>query len=242
MRILALLGALALGQGADSPECRKAVEQVVFHCAPAASSQKPDQAFNRAEEQQQWFQSWYQKLGFNIIVPQPAVSNSEFARRQKLDQFLVYHPASQAVSYTAFMEAVGQGKHWTVTADVRRKIQWEETKQGHWFWAEASADCPRLGETWYQLTEKLTGLTKLLSLEEYLFFWYSYQANTNQMIDTRTWSLLRTRYKFSDGRLGALDACGYDGGVFVGNWLPESLGVPYDSIGGRAAEVVLNVP
>jgi hypothetical protein len=161
VKILALLGALAVAQGQStvSAECKKAVEQVVAHCAPQA----PGQALDLAETQRQWFENWYHKLGFNLtVVPKPAVSNYEFARRRKLGQELFYRPATSQVSYEQFMNAVGQGKDWTVTDQAERaKIVWEPTATGYWFWTEVAADCPRLRTTWNSLNQAV----RLLSLE-----------------------------------------------------------------------------
>lgn len=192
-----------------------------------------------AEETRQWFEDWYHSLNLTPTVFKPAVSNREFARRQKLNQFLVYRPDSHGVTYEGFMVAVGQANHWTVNQEAgRQKIQWEPAAQGYWFWADASPDCPRLGTPWNKLMADFTGKTRLPCLEEYVLLWHAYKARTKQMLDTRTWCWLRTRYKYAYGQLSALGAYGYVGRVRICIWGPEDLEVPFDGEGGRAAEVV----
>ncbi|MBI4450035.1 hypothetical protein HY634_03170 [Candidatus Uhrbacteria bacterium] len=183
-----------------------------------------------AEVRRAWFEAWYRGLGFAITVPKPNVTNREFARRAKLPQKLVYEPSAADVPYEAFMRAVGQGDHWTVTDEGERaKIGWEPTATGFWHWVDAQDACPRLGTSWNNLTAKL----RLLSLEEDVKVWHAVKAETGRMLDRNTWNWLRTRF----GQ-GALDADEYGGRVDVSGDSAEGLSVPYDSGGGRAADVV----
>lgn len=179
-----------------------------------------------------WFQNWYAKLGFNFSIPFPPVSDEEFKLREGLGQALFCRPSALEVSYEALMGALGQGEHWTVTdKDDRKKIVWELAQTGYWFWAEVAESCPRLGTPWNTLVggQKLN----LLSLEEYVIVWWATKAETNTLLDVRTWSWLRTRFGSS-----ALRAFEYDGGVHVLRWREGYLADSYDNGGGRAAEVV----
>ncbi len=183
-----------------------------------------------AEQCRGWFENWYRSLGFAITVPKPNVTNREFARRAKRHQKITYEPAAADVPYEAFMRAVGQGDHWTVTnEDERAKIGWEPTVVGFWHWVDAQDACPRLGTSWNDLTATL----HLLSLEEHVKFWHAVKAETSRMLDRSTWSWLRTRF----GQ-GALSALGYDGQVYVYGLSADALSVPCGFEGGRAADVV----
>lgn len=190
------------------------------------SESKSDSVDSRRE----WIENWYRKLGFNISVPSPKVSRDEYLGKKANDKELFYRPATTEVSYEAFMSAVGQSGHWTVTSEAdRAKVGWEPAAKGYWQWAEVSQDCPRLKETWHNLMPVI----RLLALEEYVIMWHAHKAATGQMLDLRTFSWLRTRC----GQ-GALGADGYGGGVRV-DWLGASgLSVPFGLGGGRAAEVV----
>lgn len=187
-----------------------------------------------AEKRRQYFEDWYRKLGFTTItVPTPGVSNREFARRAKLGQQLFFRPATKDVSYEAFMKAVGQGDHWTVTDQTERvKIAWEPTETGYWFWAEVQESCPRLRTCWDNLSKEVN----LLCLEEYVIVWHSYEAETGERLDSHTWTWLRTRF----GR-GTLRADEYSGRVNVSRCGdPGYLAISCGDEGGRAAEVVKN--
>lgn len=179
-----------------------------------------------------WFQNWYRELGFTVSVPFPSVSDEEFNRRKELGQALFYRPPTSEVSYKALMKAVGQGKHWTVTdKDDRKEIGWEPTEKGYWFWAEVAEPCPRLGTPWDTLALKQK--LNLLSLEGYMIVWWAHKADADTLLDTRTWSWLRTRFGYS-----ALVADEYCGRVGVGRWIGCGLAGSYDDVGGRVAEVV----
>lgn len=179
-----------------------------------------------------WFQKWYRKLGFNLSIPLPPISDEEFKRRKKLGQALFYRPSTSEVSYDALMKAVGQGKDWTVADnDDSKKIVREPTEKGYWFWAEVAQNCLRLGTSWNTLVLKQK--LNLLCLEEYVIVWWAYKADNGIMLDTKAWSWLRTRF----GQ-GALDAGEYGGGVDVDRWLAYDLSHSYDYVGGRSAEVV----
>lgn len=203
-----------------------------------------------AEMYRAWFEAWYRSLGFTVTVPRPNVTNREFARRAKKHQELRYEPAASEVPYEAFMRAVDQGDHWTVTDEGERaKIGWEPCMQGHWHWADAQDDCPRLGTTW----SDLTATVKLLSLEEFVKHWYATKAGAllnslvaqqrvgeagaqekiGRMLDVHTWNWLRTRFS-----PGALRALGYDGSVVVYGYSAGGLSIPYGNAGGRALDVV----
>lgn len=180
-----------------------------------------------------WFQNWYRKLGFNLSLPFPPISDEESNRRKELGQALFYRPPTSEVSYEALMKAVGQDEHWTITDnDGSQKITREPTEQGYWFWAEIAQGCPRLGTPWNTLVgeQKLN----LLSLEEYVIVWWAMRVETNIFFDANTWSWLRTPCGH-----GALGASGYHGGVSVGgSWDAGDLADSYDHEGGRVAEVV----
>ncbi|MDP2631547.1 MAG: hypothetical protein Q8P30_02130 [Candidatus Uhrbacteria bacterium] len=194
---------------------------------------------NLAEERCAWFQRWYNELGFEIEVPVPtiggkAVSNREFDRRAKVGKLLFYRPATSEVSYEAFMTAVGQEDHWTVTDEAEReKVGWEPVETGYWFWAEVQKECPRLKTSCNTLTKKIT----LLSIEEYVIVWCAHKAETGEMLDQATLTWLRTRYRTNSGS-GALGAYEFHGRVCVCRYGPEGLSVDCDDCGGRAAEVV----
>lgn len=224
--------------------CQEISEGVAPGTAPGTKKRDLDEVYRA------WFEAWYRSLGFQITVPRPNVTNREFARRAKKHQELRYEPATSEVPYEAFMRAVGQGDHWTVTDEGERaKIGWEPCMQGHWHWAEASDDCPRLGTTWNDLMRAI----KLLSLEEFVKHWHATkagalfnvlfakprvgkvgaQAKAGRMLDVRTWTWLRTRFG-----PGALYADGYAGRVSVRGDSAEYLSLPCGDGGGRALDVV----
>jgi hypothetical protein len=206
-----------------------------------------------ASEARQWWNDWYHTLGFtDVSVPRPALSNREFAKRAHLHQALFYIPEHSRAFYERFMVAVGQGTHWTVAANDREKIVWDVepparsedghpyrsapsgTGMGYWLWVETAPVCPRLRTPWNTLISTI----RLPSLPEYAVIWHAHKARTQLMLDTRSWCWLRTRYKFADGRLGALLASEYGGRVLVIRDGSENLAVSVVSGGGRAAEVV----
>lgn len=181
-----------------------------------------------------WFQDWYRKLGFNLSIPFPPISDEEFKRRKELGQDLFFRPSTLEVSHEALMKALGQDGHWTVVDENdRKKIVWEPTQTGYWFWAEVAQDCPRLKTPWKTLVKKQK--LNLLSLEEYVVVWWAHRAGTNIMLDTKTWSWLRTRF----GR-SALDADECYGWLCVTGWDGSDLADSFGLGGGRVAEVVQN--
>lgn len=183
-----------------------------------------------AEAHRQRFEDWYRSLGFAITVPKPEFSNHEFDRRRKRGQELIFHPATKDVPYEAFMAAVGQSSHWTVTnAAERAKIGWETTATGYWFWADVQDECPRLKTNWNVLSTQI----RLLSLEEYVIVWHATKAMSGRVLDVRTWCWLRT--PFGPGALGANE---YDGVVSVFGHSVESLSISNGGAGGRALDVM----
>lgn len=187
-----------------------------------------------AEEQRAWFEDWYRKHRLWIPVPKPAVSNREFNRKARQGKVLCYRPATNEVSYEAFMNAVGQGDNWTVKDEGERvKIGWEPTEQGYWFWAEAQKDCLRLETCWNDLSASI----KLLALEEYVILWHAHKAKTGgEMLDVHTWCWLRTCSERSALLADESDECvnvsRYDGS--------EHLALHDGLEGGRVSEVIKN--
>lgn len=201
-----------------------------------------------AEVYRAWFEAWYRSLGFTVTVRKPNVTNREFARRAKKHQELRYEPAASEVPYEAFMIAVGQGDHWTVTDEGERaKIGWEPAATGYWYWADAQDDCPRLSTTWNDLSAQI----RLLSLEEHVKHWHATNAGAllnvlsarrnlgevgakekGRMLDRSTWCWLRTRFGPS-----ALLASEVGGRVNVGRNSAVDLSIPNGNAGGRALDV-----
>lgn len=197
-----------------------------------------------AEEERQWWETWYDTLGFarvfkdaEIAVRKPEVSNRAFARWQESQSGLIYVPATTREFYERFMAAVGQDNHWTVANADREGIIWDESAaSGYWLKVEIAPDCPRLGTSWNMLQEDV----RLLTLTEYAIAWHATKARADQMLDIRTWCWLKTRYKFADGKIGALQVDESDGVLGVhGRW-PEVLEGSHSNEGGRAGEVVPN--
>lgn len=195
---------------------------------------------NLAEERQQAMERFYHELGLDgFEIPLPTmggkrVSNREIGRRAQAGQALFYRPATSDVSYEAFMQAVGQGDHWTVTdEDERAKITWEPAETGYWFWAEIQDSCPRTGTCWNDLTSEHT----LLCLEEYMIVWHVMRVLENVLLDRPTWCWLRTRYQTDSGS-GALNVDEYDGRVIVCRSGPGDLSIDFVNAGGRVSEVV----
>jgi hypothetical protein len=202
----------------------------------ALPAEKRGKKRDLAEEERWFWQGWFQKLGFaDIQVPTPAVSNRDFACFMESGSGLIWVPANSREFYERFMTAVGQGNHWTVAHADREGIVWDEpAANGYWLRVEMSQDCPRLGTPWNALSRQI----RLLTLPEYAIAWHAVKARTGQMLDARTWSWLRTRYKFSNGQVGALRAYVYEGALDVCSHRPESLGRAYNLGGGRAVEAV----
>lgn len=186
-----------------------------------------------ADKRQAEMQKFYNGLGFDMAVPRPNVSNRAYRKHRAMGQELFFPFASAIISYDAFMCAVGQNKHWTVTHADREKIVWEPTAEGYWFWAEVAPTCPHLGTTWDDLSRSI----HQLSLEEYVIVWHAHKALTGTMLDLSTWCWLRTRFQTDSGS-SALSAGGCGGGVGVDGWCPEGLGLSDPGCGGRCAEVV----
>jgi len=192
--------------------------------------------FHKAELRRIQIDDWFRGLGFKITVPVSNVANDEIDRRGKAGQALFYRPASSQVSYETFMAASGQDRHWTVTTERdREKVGWEPAAVGYWYWAEVQGVCPRPLTARIKLPTDLA-TARLLALEEYVIVWHAHHAATNQKLDLRTWSWLRTRF----GRfvLGAHECDGvvdiFRGGIRRRS-IPRVLG------GLRASEVVTNV-
>lgn len=184
-----------------------------------------------ANQRREQFVEWHKKLGLrHIFVPLLHVNNDEYSKTvtEGKDYFFVH--ITNLDQYHAFMAAVGQATHWTVTGDDdRHKITWELTSTGYWIKAEVAPICPRLKTSWNDLTKSIC----LLSLEEYVIVWYFLKAS-GTVIDVSTWCWLRTRFNGS----GALNAHECRGMVGVGRSDAEYLSEPYDINGGRASEVV----
>ncbi len=185
-------------------------------------------ALKRAE----LFTTWYKMIGFELQIPGPPVDSDEIERRSKLEipQALFYRPATKDVSYTEFMGATGQFYHSTTTGPDSKKIAWEPTDTGYWFWAEISAQTPRIPTSW----DDLTARNQLLSLEEYVIVSNATQAITGGILDAGTENWLRTRY--SDN--GALVVCSRPEGLGVVGWGIEALSTQIGHMGGRASEIV----
>jgi len=186
-----------------------------------------------AEERRKAIEANFRKLGFEISVPKPDVSNTTFKSWKREGRELFYRPATAEVSYEAWITAHGQAKHWTVTnvAD-RAKVGWEDATKGYWFTTEIAPACPRLKTHWIDLMAAV----RLLSLEEYVIvYWTHCHLMSGAMIDISTWCWLRTRF----GR-GALSACDNGGGVRVSRCGGNELSISFGGGGGRAVEVVKN--
>ena len=219
-----------LGERTLFERMRSVFQEVSEGVAPGTGVVAGAKKRDLAEQCRAWFEDWYRSLGFAITVPKPNVTNREFARRTERHQVLTYEPATADVPYEAFMRAVGQGDHWTVTDEGERaKIGWEPIAKGYWHWVDAQDVSPRLGVSWKRLTANL----RLLSLEEYVKFRHALKAKTGRMLDVRTWCWLRTRF----GR-GALSAYGHGSRVHVHRSSADGLSIPFGGAGGRAADVV----
>ncbi len=188
----------------------------------------------RAQKRRDRMAKWYKGLGFEIDVPVPAVSNGKYKKKEMEGKRLFYRPATSEMSYDAFMCAVGQSDHWTVTHEDRNRIKWEAAEQGYWFWAEVQNDCPRNNTSW----NDLSGSIRLLCLEEYVIVWHAHKAQTKILLDHNTWTWLRTRYQYSEVVLSALYAFGCLGWVSVNRAHPVHLSRAFDGAGGRSAEVI----
>lgn len=191
---------------------------------------------NLATARRDWFQNWYRKLGFNITVPFPPVSDPEFRRRKGLGQAIFYRPATLEVSYEALMQVFGEGNHWTIKDnDNRQKIKWEPTLTGYWFWAEVAQDCPRINTSWYNFGEEQ--MVNLVSIEEYAIIFLITKAETSVSIDVETASWLRTRFDQE-----VLDAsCDFNDRIRVWPWhgaTTFAAAAPCDLIGARHVEKV----
>lgn len=167
-----------------------------------------------------------------VVVPKPAASNRDFARWEKENRALFYHPADSQMTYEVFMASVGQCDHWTVVDEAQRaEIGWEPTQVGYWFLAQVAPFCPRLNTS----RNDLTGSIKLLSLKEYAIAYWLHRDQSNVRIDVHTWCWLRTCCGLS-----ALDARDYVGEVSVRRLDAAGLAIPYPIGGGRAVEVIKN--
>lgn len=194
--------------------------------APSPGTKKRDYA----ETRRAWCEAYYRGLGFGVTVPLPKFSNRVWTRETDRGRVVVPRAPTRLISYEAYMEAVGQGSHWTVKDEAeRKKIVWEPTDEWYWFWADAQDTCPRLGRSWNDLTVKL----RLLALEEYAPLWHMVKADEGRMLDTCTWCWLRTRFGS-----GALHADVYGGGVRVFGDSAERLAFPDGHEGGRVLDVV----
>ena len=187
---------------------------------------------DHAELRRQWWETYYRSLGFNVTVPLPRFSNRVWTRETGRGRVVTPRAPTLLIPYEAHMEAVGQGNHWTVKDEERRKkIVWEPTKDWYWYWADAQGTCPRLNTSWNDLTA--TPKLHLLSLEEYMPFWHGVRADRGRMLDRDSWCWLRTRFG-----PGALRASVYGGQVDVDRESEAYLSIPHGNVGGRAADVV----
>lgn len=216
---------------------RHAPDHLENEVAEQEKRQGPER--DMAEDRRLEMEAFYRGLGINVTIPKPYVaSNREYRRRQQNGQELFFRNATSTLGYAVFMIAVGQGGHWTVTHEDRKRIQWEDAETGYWFWAEVQLKCPRLHTSWNTLMDTLK---RLISLEEYVIVWWE-RRKAGEMLDIPTWSWVRNRYNFANEgepeRLGALNVGEYDGWVRVDRSTPERLEVSYDGAGGRSAEVV----
>lgn len=191
------------------------------------------QKYGLAIARRDWFESWYQKLGFNLSIPTPHITDDEFEKRAELRQDLFYRPSTTAVSYEDFVASVGQGNNWTITnEEARAKIVWESTPTGYWFWTEIQSSCPRLNTP----RNGFAQVDHLLSLEEYVIVWWAWKTEKNKRLDHDTQCWLRTR--FGQGTL-SIGEC--DGEVSAsGDSAPKSLVIFFEFRGGRVAEVVID--
>ncbi|GEM_PF-2905586 len=152
--------------------------------------------FHMMAQRRQWFECWYEKLGFNVSIPFLFISDEEFARRFQKNEALFYRPPTTEVSYQKFMKAVGYGIHWTTTSIVRGIL--EPTDTGYWFWAEVAPRCPRLDISPHAFTDEIEHPNqKLISLEEYVIVWFAMihiDQDSQRLDDDGTSSLLRNEY------------------------------------------------
>ncbi|MDO8505693.1 MAG: hypothetical protein Q7S48_03900 [bacterium] len=211
-------------------------EVLKTEAAEQEERQGPERDF--AEERQVAMQAFYASIGITVVVPKPSIASNREYRRIGKGKKLFYRPATSTMAYAAFMTAVGQGQHWTVTHEDRNRIKWEEAAKGYWFWAEVALRCSRVKTPWKTLIKKLK---RLISLEEYVIVWHMCHK-VGETLDISDWCWTRTRYNFANAgekeRLGALDVDGYDGEVDIRRASPERLELAYDSGGGLSAEVV----
>lgn len=238
-RRLALVQRLTLAGVIPFDEAMLDLKGLVERFAPGEIIGQPTPERDIAEERLVETVQFYSARGIHIPIPKPmlddkVISNREFERRRKANQELFYRHSDKLLSYQAFMTANGQAKHWTVAEEAeRKKIIWEATEEGYWFWAEVPERCPGLGETW----NDLSGSIRLLSLEEYVVVFHATKFLTSLVIDVTTWCWLRTRCKTASG-LGALRTYGDSGQVGVFCYSSEGLSELEGNDGGRSSEVV----
>ncbi len=155
----------------------------------------------------------------------------------------IFVPARMSTwdGYDAFMTAVGQGDHWTVTEKVDRLMKIGTTPMptiegtGYTLAVDATPDCPRARKSRNDIIVSLVAMpTKsLLYLPEYAILFH-FLKSKGTIIDENTFCWLMNAW---DGS-GALLAYECAGAVGVGRYDAAGLALRFEDEGGRVAEVV----
>lgn len=216
------------------------LELVLLQLEQITGTSREKPKFDRAHDRRVWFENWYERLGFNLPIQTPPISDEEFVWRVKKGHALFYRPSTSLISYEEFMTSVGAGEHSTVkNHSERANIGWEPTETGYWFWAEVSQKCPRMNTAWDALIAAFnaTASQSLISLEEYVIVWHAcIEAGDSQVIDMgNSWTWLRTRFL-----KGSIIVESGVGGIHIAYYgKREDLTNPLGATGGRAVEIVV---
>lgn len=159
---------------------------------PKAKDAKPRDPI---EDWREAMASFYERYGFAVNVPRPAVSAEELEKWRADGWEIFYRPAEREASYEKLLRAFGHEGHATLQPGERLFFSWEPADQGYWFLAEAGETTPRSGKTFEDYARETPVGQMLLSLEEYAVLWHIMKDFLGVILDHDHSTLLRTRYK-----------------------------------------------
>jgi hypothetical protein len=147
------------------------------------------------EDWRETMESFYERYGFAVNVPRPAVSAEELEKWRADGWEIFYRPAEREASYEKLLCAFGHEGHATLKTEERLFFSWEPADVGYWFLAEAVETIPRSGKAFVDYTRETPVGQSLLCLEEYVVLWHAMKDLLGVILDHDHSTLLRTRYK-----------------------------------------------
>ncbi|NIV04312.1 MAG: hypothetical protein GWN59_06875 [Calditrichae bacterium] len=138
-----------------------------------------------AESIARFFVEFYRTNGFDIEVPYPKdsrgnhMSDIHIQIGTSANRLLFYRPPTSLATFPDMMDAFTSSGSWTAHhMEIFESTVWEPAQTGYWFWADIGWD-----KAMVKIESDLQpeDIKRLLSLEEYIIFFFSLQNSHPQI-------------------------------------------------------------